>query len=112
MLVIDALNEAVLGLAPAQFLYRAGGKKSARKNHAFEEKESFRWLNATRSASALAEGGAACVTVVAEREGDIYEEFALRPGPVELLIHVSQDRTSGRRHTSVYQHERSTRIGP
>jgi len=82
MIAIDAMDGAVLGLAHAEFLYRLGGTKSERKNRAFEEKESFRWLNATRSAAALAEGGAACVTIVADRECDIYEEFALKPKTV------------------------------
>ena len=92
MIAVDAMDGAVLGLAHAEFLYRAGGRKSGHKLRPFEEKESFRWLNATRSASALAEGGAACVTMVADREGDIYEEFALRPDNVALLIRVAQDR--------------------
>jgi hypothetical protein len=92
MIAIDAMDGAVLGLAHAEFLYRLGGTKSERKNRVFEEKESFRWLNATRSAAALAEGGAACVTIVADRECDIYEEFALKPKTVELLIRAAQDR--------------------
>jgi hypothetical protein len=40
----------------------------------------------------LAEGAAACVTMVADREGDIYEEFALRPDNVALLIRAAQNR--------------------
>lgn len=92
MIAIDAMDAAVLGLAHAEFLYRSGGKKAERKTRRFEQKESFRWLNATRSASVLAEGGASRVTVVADREGDIYEEFALRPHNVDLLIRAAQDR--------------------
>lgn len=92
MIAVDAVDGALLGLVHAEYLYREGGKKADRKTRPFEDKESFRWLNATRSASALAEGGAACVTVVADREGDIYEEFALRPDNVELLIRAAQNR--------------------
>jgi len=35
---------------------------------------------------------AACVTVVTDREGDIYEEFAQRPEDVHLVIRAAQDR--------------------
>ena len=33
-----------------------------------------------------------CVTVIADREGDIYEEFACRPAETELLIRAHHDR--------------------
>ncbi len=36
--------------------------------------------------------GAACVTVIADREGDIYEDFACKPSGVEVLIRAGQDR--------------------
>ena len=46
-----------------------------------------------RTAAGLAAGGAAaCVTVIADREGDIYEEFAYRPAGIELLIRANYDR--------------------
>src|ERR1019366_2247879 len=78
MIAVDAMDGALLGLVHAEFLYRAGGRRQARKKCRFEEKESFRWLNATRAASALMEGGADRVTVVADRAGDIYEEFTCK----------------------------------
>ena len=40
----------------------------------------------------MADAGAACVTVVADRECDIYEEFALRPQATELLIRCHHNR--------------------
>ena len=92
MIAVDASDRSLTGLAHAEFLYRAGGRKAARKKQRFEKKESFRWLNATRAAHALLEGGAARVTMVADRECDIYEEFALRPKGVDLLIRAAQDR--------------------
>jgi hypothetical protein len=45
-----------------------------------------------RTASTLAAAGAACVTVMSDREGDIYEDFALRPQNVEMLVRAAQDR--------------------
>ncbi len=70
-----------------------------RKARPFAQKESRRWLTATEQAGALLAAGAACLTVIADREGDIYEEFAGKPAGVELLIRVGQDRVlaDGRR---------------
>ena len=43
-------------------------------------------------AAGLGAAGALCVTVVADREGDIYEALALKPDGVELVIRAAQDR--------------------
>lgn len=93
MIAVDAENGALLGLLHAEFLARDG---SARKVHSnkrpFEEKESRRWLDATRASAALRAAGARAVTVVGDREGDIYEDFALRPAEVEVLFRAHHDR--------------------
>lgn len=92
-IAVDAMDGALLGLTSATFLRRNGDKKRLHCNkRPFDEKESRRWLDATREAAKLAAAGAACITVVADREGDIYEEFALRPAETELLIRVHHDR--------------------
>jgi hypothetical protein len=91
-IAVDALDGALLGLVDAELLHRRGGKKAQRKDLAFADKESRRWLNGARAAAGLTGHGAACVTVIADREGDIYEEFALKPPEVELLIRAAQDR--------------------
>jgi hypothetical protein len=91
MIAVDADDGGLLGLIDAVFLSRAGGKKHLRAR-AFTDKESCRWLDASRTAAGLAADGAACVTVIADREGDIYEEFAYRPAGIELLIRANYDR--------------------
>src|SRR5437764_5746219 len=48
--------------------------------------------SSTKTAASLVAAGAACVTVIADREGDIYEEFACRPAETELLIRAHHDR--------------------
>ncbi len=58
----------------------------------FEEKDSRRWLSGAESAASLTEAGAACVTVVEDREGDIYDCFAFKPAPIEKLVRAAQDR--------------------
>ena len=91
-IAVDAASGALLGLVHAVFLRRSGGKRAQRNNRPFAEKESRRWLDATIAAGQLAAAGAACVTVVADREGDVYEEFACRPAEVEVLIRAHHDR--------------------
>ena len=44
-----------------------------------------------RATAILVEGGAASVTVIADREGDIYEEFAHRQKGVDLVIRAAQN---------------------
>lgn len=91
VIAVDACDEAMLGLIDACFLARSGGKRARRRDRPFEEKESRRWLDgAERAAAACA--GAARVTVVADRESDIYEMFAWRPSDVGLVIRATQDR--------------------
>ena len=92
IIAVDANAGTVLGLVDNFFLARRGGEREKRRQRAFEEKDSRRWLSGAESASALAEAGAACVTVIEDREGDIYECFALKPANVEKLVRAAQDR--------------------
>jgi hypothetical protein len=92
VIAVDAFGGGLLGLVDAQFFTRDGGKRAQRKDVAFDSKESRRWLDGAQAAGALKTAGAVCVTVVADREGDIYEDFALRPQGTELVIRAGQDR--------------------
>jgi Transposase DDE domain len=91
-IAVDAGDGGVLGLVEAVFLSRVGGKKRLSAKRPFAEKESRRWLDATTTAASLVAAGAECVTVIADREGDIYEEFACRPVETELVIRAHYDR--------------------
>jgi Transposase DDE domain len=91
-IAVDAADGALLGLVHAEFLARAGGQRASSGKRLFNDKESRRWLNATDEAGKLAIAGATCVTVIADREGDIYEEFACRRPTVEVLIRAHHDR--------------------
>jgi len=94
VIALDAGDGAILGLVDGQFLRRASGRKSLRRSLPVEEKESFRWLQGADQAASVC-AGARRITVVSDREGDIYEAFALRPEGVELLVRASQDRGLG-----------------
>lgn len=91
-IAVDADDGAVLGVVGASFLRNKGRQKIHCNKRAFAEKDSRRWLNATHEAAKLTDAGAACVTVVADRECDIYDEFALHPANIELLIRCHHDR--------------------
>ena len=91
VLAVDADDGAILGLTYACFLKRTGGKKGARRSKAIKDKESQRWLDgAARSMEVC--GDAARVTVVADRESDIYGAFADRPAGCDLLVRAAHDR--------------------
>ncbi|MGH6840799.1 MAG: IS4 family transposase [Methylocella sp.] len=92
LIAADAIEGALLGLIDARFFVRNGGKAALHKNKTFAEKESRRWLDGAESAAGLLSAGAACVTVAADREGGIYEDFACKPEGIEVLIRAGQDR--------------------
>jgi hypothetical protein len=90
-LAVDAGNGGVIGLVDAKIWNRTGGKVKHRRSRKTTEKESHRWLESTRrAAEVLAE--AASITVVSDRESDIYQHFALRPQTAHLIVRACQDR--------------------
>ena len=91
-IAVEAETGALEGLVHGEILLRAGGLRAKRKARAFDEKQSRRWLSGAEAAAGLLVAGAAQVTVVTDREGDIYEMFARKPAGVELLIRAAQDR--------------------
>ncbi len=91
VLAVDAQDGAILGLIDGRFLVRDGGRRAARRAVPIEEKESFRWLEGADQAASVC-AGAACVTVISDRESDIFEAFALRPEGAELLVRAAHDR--------------------
>lgn len=94
MVAVNAGDGALLGLVDARFLERDAGLRRARGRRAFGDKESGRWLASARTAAEVC-AGAAAVTVVADREADVFECFADRPAGAELLIRAAHDRSLG-----------------
>ncbi|HJR02574.1 MAG TPA: IS4 family transposase [Methylomirabilota bacterium] len=90
-LAVDAASGAILGLTHAEFLSRTRGKKAERRSKPIAEKESRRWLDAAaRSAEVCAT--AARLTMIGDRENDIFQAFALRPAGTDLLVRAAHDR--------------------
>ena len=91
VLAVDATTGALLGPIDVRVRNRTSGKVTPRSKRQTADKESQRWLDGMFSAARVLRE-AARITVVADRESDIYEEFARRPARVHLLTRVAQDR--------------------
>ncbi|MEI7942834.1 MAG: IS4 family transposase [Candidatus Riflemargulisbacteria bacterium] len=95
-IVIDTINKVALGFSYLKLWNRSWEKQSCKKrdykNQVIEEKESYRWIDcALESKKALT--NAAHVTIVADRESDIYEEFCMIPDQnTDILIRCRGDR--------------------
>jgi Transposase DDE domain len=95
-LVLDAQSGFALGFADLYLWNRRWdkGDKETReyKQQPIEAKESYRWIESGRVAkSTLAE--ARHVTIIADREADIYEEFVYLPDErTDVLIRSRADR--------------------
>jgi hypothetical protein len=93
VLAVDAQTQKRLGLADVRIWRRTKSKAENYKQLPIEEKESHRWVKGGSQAKAvLAE--AATVTVIDDRESDIYEKWARLPDErTHLLTRASRDRS-------------------
>ncbi len=90
-IAVEAEQGTLLGAVDMQLIERSGGRKKPPKNRPLREKESYRWLESMQTSAAVL-NAAANVTVIADREGDIFEMFACRPKGVDVLVRASHDR--------------------
>ena len=90
-IAVEAEHGALLGLIDAQIIERSGSGERLPGHRALRDKQSQRWIDGMQTSARLMTL-AARVTVVADREGDIFEMFACRPEGVEVLIRAAQDR--------------------
>jgi hypothetical protein len=82
---------ALLGLVDTRVWNRDEGEVAPRRSRTTADKESQRWLDTTaRAAEVLV--AANSITVVSDRESDIYEHFARRPSNVHLIVRACQNR--------------------
>jgi hypothetical protein len=93
VLGVDAITEECLGLADAQVWRRTKRKAANYKCEPIERKESYRWVKGANQAKAVLVE-ASMVTVMDDREGDIYEKWARLPDEhTHLLTRASRDRS-------------------
>jgi hypothetical protein len=92
MLALDAESKTCFGLVTGQIWTRQGRIATPAKARPVEEKESRRWLETAEGAKGVL-SAAARVTVIADRESDIYAEWARLPAPnFDLITRVMHDR--------------------
>lgn len=92
MIAVDADSGACLGPVTGEIWTRPGRVKKPHRDRRLDERESARWLRCAEQAKAILQA-AAMVTVIADRESDIYAEWARLPEPgFHLLTRASSDR--------------------
>jgi hypothetical protein len=95
MIAVDAHSGECLGLAGGHAWTRADKKGETKKNNArrpLSEKESRHWIETAQAAKATL-GAAASVTMIADREADIFQLWAQVPGPnVHVLGRLFRER--------------------
>jgi len=92
VIAIDIESEAVVGLVDAEIWTRSAGRVASRRSRAVEDKESARWLSGCQAAAGVLSDSAE-VTMVADRESDIYLLFARKPERLDLIVRAGQDRS-------------------
>lgn len=94
VLTVDADTGHGLGLADVQVWRRFKTKAAGYRKQPIEEKESYRWVKGPRRAK-WGLTRATMVTVIDDREGDIYEKWARLPDRrTHLLSRACRDRAT------------------
>lgn len=92
LLAVDATDGTCLGLAHVHHWIRTTRAAPNYKRLPIEDKESYRWLTVAQAGKTCL-SAAATVTLVADRESDIYEEWARLPDTrTHLLTRACRDR--------------------
>lgn len=91
MVAIDAVDEALLGVVHARIWTRSAKRVAARRSRDIEDKESFRWIEASTIAGNLLSSVAQLI-VVGDRELDIYSQFVRVPLGAHLIVRAAHDR--------------------
>ena len=93
MVAVDAESQACLGLVAGEVWTRCGRVDVPHQKRPLEQKESRRWIETARAGKRVLES-AATVTMVADREADLYALWALMPEPgVHVLGRIHHDRS-------------------
>ena len=106
-LVVDAKDRTLLGFSNVHIWNREkGGKNKHERNYQFlpiTEKESYRWIDsAMKSKKVLSK--APMVTIIGDRESDIYEEFVDIPDQkTHILVRSRSDRKLYKSKEKLYE---------
>ena len=106
LIVVDAIAGGLIGLACAEIMNRTQGRAPDRRTRAAEDKESRRWLSTAQTGADVLRR-AARITMVMDREGDLYDVFARRPERADLLVRAAQDRRLDNDDATLFAHIRA-----
>jgi hypothetical protein len=98
MIAVDAQDDTLYGLVHAIALERTGGKRESRHSKQVSEKESQRWLDCADHAGRVL-AGAERITIIGDRESDIFALYASRPDNADILVRANQNRRLDGRET-------------
>jgi hypothetical protein len=107
MLVVDPTNKIPIGISSIHLWNRKWDKKSKYernyKKQEISEKESYRWIDsALRTKELLSE--TSVLTIIGDRESDIYEEIATVPDArTHLLFRASRNRNLYASNLKLYE---------
>jgi hypothetical protein len=96
VLIIDPFNQMPIGFSSIEIWNRSWDKldryERDYRNQDIKEKESYRWIKGPEKTKQLL-SEATCLTIIGDRESDIYDEFASIPDHrTFLLIRLSINR--------------------
>ena len=92
MIAVDAASGSCLGLVGGDVWSRDGVNPTPHRQRPLAERESMRWVDTAQQAKPVL-ASAAMITVVADREADIYASWASVPDAnVHLLTRAMSDR--------------------
>ena len=93
MVAVDAETGSCLGLVGGDVWSREGVNPTPHRKRSFADRESVRWVDAAQQAKQVL-ASAAMVTVVADREADIYPAWGAVPDTnIHLLTRAMSDRS-------------------
>ena len=93
MVAVDAESEACLGLVAGEVWTRSGRVGVPHGKRPLDQKESRRWIETANASKRVLEN-AETVTMVADREADLYPLWALVPEPgIHVLGRIHHDRS-------------------
>jgi hypothetical protein len=96
MLIIDPSNQLPIGISSISIWNRSWETKNRHerdyKNQDIKQKESYRWISGAQQTKELLDN-ATSITIIGDREADIYEEFIAIPDhKTDLLVRSSYNR--------------------
>lgn len=95
-LVLEAQTEDMLGYSDVQLWHRKEDKSNNTtriyKQQPIQEKESYKWIKASENSKAIL-SEASSITIIEDREGDIYDQFCMVPDErTNLIVRSRSDR--------------------